>query len=60
MLVGMTWLESAIREFFDTDRHDVLAVYLFGSQARGTSRSRSDVDIAVLVPAQRAGKQAQW
>lgn len=52
MLVAMMPLESAIREFFERDHHDVLAVYLFGSQARGTSQARSDVDIAVLLTEQ--------
>jgi predicted nucleotidyltransferase len=30
------------------DRSDVIAVYLFGSTARGTARLESDVDVAVL------------
>lgn len=31
-------------------RHGVVLAYLFGSQAEGTARAESDVDIAVLLP----------
>jgi len=37
----------AAKGYFEK-RGDVAAVYLFGSYAEGTSRSRSDIDIAVL------------
>ena len=42
-------LEGTIRGFFQDRRPDVLAVYLFGSRARGNSHSHSDIDIAVLL-----------
>jgi predicted nucleotidyltransferase len=42
-------LESAIRNFFQARVPEVLAVYLFGSEARGTAGARSDIDIAVLL-----------
>jgi len=35
-------------KFFFTDRKDVIAVYLFGSQAKGIEHEQSDVDIALL------------
>lgn len=31
-------------------KHGVVLAYLFGSQAEGTGRPSSDVDIAVLLP----------
>jgi predicted nucleotidyltransferase len=41
-------LDQAIAEHFSGA--DAVAVYLFGSRARGTARKESDVDIAVLYP----------
>jgi len=41
-------IEQALREFFATHREGIVAVYLFGSVARGTAGPRSDVDLAVL------------
>jgi predicted nucleotidyltransferase len=48
-------LEQRIADVFGP-RSDVMAVYLFGSTARGTARAGSDVDVAVLfdVPPLRA------
>ena len=40
--------ESRVRSFFETNPDGVIAVYLFGSFARGSERPESDVDIAVL------------
>ena len=34
---------------FATGRHDVVALYLFGSEATGRSRKQSDVDLAIMV-----------
>jgi uncharacterized protein len=42
-------IEARLREFFDALPADVVAVYLFGSVARGTAGERSDVDVAVLL-----------
>jgi predicted nucleotidyltransferase len=39
--------EQRIRSVFET-RRDVVAVYLFGSVARGTAGPASDIDIAAL------------
>lgn len=41
-------IEQTLREFFARAPHGAAAVYLFGSQARGTARDRSDVDVGVL------------
>jgi predicted nucleotidyltransferase len=38
------------RAFFADAHRDVVAVYVFGSVARGTARPGSDVDVAVLFP----------
>ena len=40
--------ESRVRSFFETNPDGVIAVYLFGSFARGSERPESDVDVAVL------------
>jgi hypothetical protein len=39
---------EALKDIFV--RHGVVLAYLFGSQAEGTARAESDVDIAVLLP----------
>ena len=41
-------VESILREFFAAQTGEIVAAYLFGSMARGTSGARSDVDVAVL------------
>ena len=41
-------IEEALREFFARDPHGAAAVYLFGSQGRGTASERSDVDVGIL------------
>jgi predicted nucleotidyltransferase len=43
-------IESQLREFLTANaaREGIAAVYLFGSVARGTARSESDVDVGVL------------
>jgi len=40
-------LETLVQEKLGDDP-DISAVYLFGSQARGTARAKSDVDLGVL------------
>jgi len=40
--------ESRVRSFLESDPHGVIAVYLFGSFARGSEGPESDVDVAVL------------
>jgi uncharacterized protein len=44
-------IEQEVRERFEQDERPVVAVYLFGSEARGTARPGSDVDVAVLYAA---------
>lgn len=41
-------IEQTLRELFAEQPDDIVAAYLFGSVARGTATSRSDVDVAVL------------
>jgi predicted nucleotidyltransferase len=42
-------IEQALRTFFQTGGPEVSAAYLFGSVARGTSGTTSDVDVGVLL-----------
>src|SRR5258706_5020777 len=42
-------IEYTLRVFFQTGAPEVSAAYLFGSVARGTSGTASDVDVAVLL-----------
>ncbi len=44
----VTTVAEKIQQFFQEDSQDIACVYLFGSEARGTARDDSDVDIAVL------------
>lgn len=41
-------VEARLRAFFGEDPRGALAVYLFGSVARGEARPGSDVDVGVL------------
>ena len=41
-------VEQVLREFFAGQTSEIIAAYLFGSVARGTAGTRSDVDVAVL------------
>lgn len=41
-------VESRLRDFFTRDARGAIAVYLFGSVARGEARAGSDVDLGVL------------
>jgi len=41
-------IESALRDYFAEHAEGLVAAYLFGSQARGTATSASDVDVGVL------------
>ncbi len=42
-------IESELKSFFATTPGDAVAVYLYGSVARGTAREGSDVDVGVLL-----------
>lgn len=42
-------LVDTLRSRLATADEEVIAVYLFGSQARGTSRAESDIDLGVLL-----------
>lgn len=46
--MATTTIEQTLREFFASGAHGIIAAYLFGSVARGTAGSQSDVDVAVL------------
>lgn len=41
--------EDTLRDFFATQPHGASAAWLFGSVARGTNRSTSDVDVGLLL-----------
>jgi len=43
-----TAAERRLREYFSGETSGIVAVYLFGSEGRGTARTDSDVDVAVL------------
>ncbi len=47
---GIDEIETVVRRAV-TGYRDVVAVYLFGSVARGTARATSDVDLGVLLAA---------
>jgi predicted nucleotidyltransferase len=46
--MAMKSVENDLRDFFALGAPGVVAVYLFGSEARGTARPDSDVDVALL------------
>lgn len=41
-------VEARLRSYFEADPRGAVAVYLFGSVARGQAGSKSDVDVGVL------------
>jgi len=47
-------LEAHLRGFFERSEGDIVAVYLYGSRARGTARPASDVDVGILYREARA------
>lgn len=52
-------MRAALEQFFAASAgSDVLAAYLFGSHARGTSHAESDVDVAVLLDRDRLPSRA--
>jgi predicted nucleotidyltransferase len=42
-------IERTLRAFFETGGPGVMAAYLFGSVARGTSDAASDVDVGIVL-----------
>ena len=46
--IDATAVEADLRAFFATDARGAIAVYLFGSVARGEARADGDVDVGVL------------
>ncbi len=40
---------ASVQAILATAPQDVVCAYLFGSQARGTARDESDVDVAILL-----------
>jgi predicted nucleotidyltransferase len=49
-------LEVTLRQTADSAPEEIVAVYLFGSMARGTARPTSDVDLAVLLRSRAGGR----
>ncbi len=49
MLAAVTEIVETLRQSL-ASRREVLLAILFGSQARGTAREESDVDVAILAP----------
>ena len=45
-------VEARLRSFFEADARGAIAVYLFGSVARGETRAESDVDLGILFSAE--------
>jgi predicted nucleotidyltransferase len=45
-------IESRLEAFFEGDARGAVAVYLFGSVARGEARPDSDVDVGILFAAE--------
>ncbi len=41
-------IDKQVQEFFAHADDNIIAVYLFGSQARGTAKATSDVDLGLL------------
>jgi predicted nucleotidyltransferase len=57
--MGGTEVLARLLPFF-AQEPSVAAAYLFGSRARATSRLDSDVDIAVILPANLTVEEAFW
>jgi predicted nucleotidyltransferase len=41
-------IKKVVKEILSSKRNSILAVYVFGSYAKGNEKSKSDVDIAVI------------
>lgn len=41
-------IAALLRDYFTNDAHGAVAVYVFGSVARGTARTNSDLDVGIL------------
>ena len=46
--VDATTVEARLKAFFEDNRRGAVAVYLFGSVARGEAGPESDVDVGIL------------
>jgi uncharacterized protein len=49
--MGEEGLEEKLRAVVEAAPEEVVAVYLFGSRARGTARPKSDLDLGILLQA---------
>lgn len=45
-------VEARLRSFFEADPRGAIAVYLFGSAARGEAGTESDIDLGILFSAE--------
>ncbi|MBI2171495.1 MAG: nucleotidyltransferase domain-containing protein [Chloroflexi bacterium] len=56
----MKWIRSTLRWSGPRVRKSVLAAYIVGSEARGTARPNSDLDIAVVITPVRGKTPLQF
>ena len=54
--VNESGLVEALRSLLSSAAPEILAVYLYGSRARGEARAQSDVDLGILLHATPAAK----
>lgn len=56
---SLTWIKSKLRWSRPRIRYQVQAVYIVGSEAKGTSTPDSDLDVALIIPPVRGKTSLQ-